>query len=188
MNVMVHGRNVDVSDWMKGYITKKVDKLERYLKQITDVRAELSHNSTRAAEDRYTAQITIWAGGQLLRAEESTSDIVASIDMALDKIANQIRRFKGKKYDHHRRAAQAANREAVGAPVAEEVVEEDEEVGHILRHKQFVVEPMNEEEAVEQMELLGHSFFLFFNPADAGVNLVYKRKDGNYGVLQPTVG
>jgi putative sigma-54 modulation protein len=97
MNVMVHGRNVDVSDWMKGYITKKVDKLERYLKQITDVRAELSHNSTRAAEDRYTAQITIWAGGQLLRAEESTSDIVASIDMALDKIANQIRRFKGRK-------------------------------------------------------------------------------------------
>ena len=86
MKVMVHGRNVDVTDYMKEYVTKKVGKLERYLPQIGEVRAELTQNMTRSANDRYTAQVTIWANGQILRAEEATSDIFASIDATVDKI------------------------------------------------------------------------------------------------------
>ena len=114
MEVIVQGRNVDVNDWIREYVEKKVSKLERYLPQIDEVRAELTHTPTRAANDRYTAQITLRAGGQILRAEESTADIFASVDAAVDKIYRQIRRFKGRQYKSKRRAAAAATRRCLG--------------------------------------------------------------------------
>jgi putative sigma-54 modulation protein len=190
MKVMVHGRNVDVTDYVKEYVTKKVGKLERYLPQIGDVRAELTQNMTRSADDRYTAQITIWTNGQILRAEEATSDIFASIDATVDKMSSQIRRFKGRRYDNRRRASHAVTREAeiIATTVsAEEAAEVEEEAVHIIRRKEFMIQPMDEEEAVEQMELLGHDFFVFFNPQSKSVNVIYKRKDGNYGLLQPMI-
>jgi putative sigma-54 modulation protein len=189
MKVMVHGRNVDVTDYVKEYVTKKVGKLERYLPQIGEVRAELTQNMTRSADDRFTAQVTIWANGQILRAEESTSDIFASIDATIDKMSSQIRRFKGRRYDNRRRASHAVTREAeVAATVAaEEEIEAEEEAAHIIRRKEFMVQPMDEEEAAEQMELLGHDFFVFYNPSAKGINVIYKRKDGNYGLLHPQI-
>jgi putative sigma-54 modulation protein len=190
MQLIVHSRNVEVTDWVREYVQKKVGKLERYLPQAQDVRAELTHSPTRAANDRYTAQITVWANGQIMRAEESTSDIFASIDATVDKMYRQITRLKGRRFDGRRRAA-AASMEAEMAPAveAEESADADEtSSGHIIRRKQFVVEPMNEEEAVEQMELLGHDFYVFLNPAVNTVNVVYRRKDGNYGLLQPVAG
>jgi putative sigma-54 modulation protein len=187
MKVQVNGRNVEVNDYLKDYVTKKVGKLERYLPQITEARAELTQNMTRSASDRYTSQITVWTSGQMLRAEESTSDILASIDATVDKMASQVRRFKGRRYENRRRASHA-----VSAEVERSVTEVDElpeeEPGRVIRRKQFAVQPMNEEEAVEQMELLGHDFFVFFDPEAGTVNVVYRRKDGNYGVLQPITG
>ena len=190
MKVMVHGRNVDVTDYMKEYVTKKVGKLERYLPQIGEVRAELTQNMTRSANDRYTAQVTIWANGQILRAEEATSDIFASIDATVDKISSQIRRFKGRRYDNRRRASHVATKEVelAAAAVAEGVAEPDEELGHIIRRKEFQLQPMDEEEALEQMELLGHDFFVFYNVDNKAINVIYKRKDSNYGLLLPTMG
>lgn len=190
MQLTVHGRNVEVTDWVREYVEKKVTRLERYLPQMKEIRAELTHSATRSADDRYTAQVTVWANGQILRAEESTSDIFASIDATIDKMSKQVRRFKGRRYDSRRRAAAAASLEVEmngGTPLA---IEEEEEVesaaGQIVRRKQFMVEPMNEEEALEQMELLGHDFFVFFNPDSNAVNVIYRRKeDGNYGLLQP---
>ncbi|MBK8045698.1 MAG: ribosome-associated translation inhibitor RaiA [Anaerolineales bacterium] len=187
MKVIVHGRNVDVTDYMKEYVTKKVGKLERYLPKIGEVRAELSHNTSRSANDRYTAQITIWANGQIMRAEEVTSDIFAAIDASVDKIASQIRRFKGRRYDNRRRASHAATEKVESEVIAEAAEEEVEEPGYIIKRKEFLVQPMHEEEALEQMELLGHDFFLFFNPKGNSVNVIYRRKDGNYGLLQPSL-
>jgi putative sigma-54 modulation protein len=189
MKVMVHGRNVDVTDYVKEYVTKKVGKLERYLPQIGEVRAELTQNMTRSADDRFTSQITIWTNGQILRAEESTSDIFASIDATVDKMSSQIRRFKGRRYDNRRRASHVVTREAEVAAVAatEEMSEAEEEAVRIIRRKEFMIQPMDEDEAVEQMELLGHDFFVFFNPQAKAVNVIYKRRDGNYGLLQPQV-
>jgi putative sigma-54 modulation protein len=187
---MVHGRNVDVTDYVKEYVTKKVGKLERYLPQIGEVRAELTQNMTRSADDRFTAQVTIWANGQILRAEESTSDIFASIDATVDKMSSQIRRFKGRRYDNRRRASHAVTREAEVAATTvatEDAAEAEEEAVRIIRRKEFMIQPMDEEEAAEQMELLGHDFFVFFNPSAKSVNVIYKRKDGNYGLLQPQV-
>ena len=189
MKVMVNGRNIEVTDYMREYVTKKVGRLERYLPQIGDVRADLNQNMARSADDRFTAQITIWTNGQILRAEESTSDIFASVDATVDKISSQIRRFKGRRHDSKRRASHAVTREVelVAAEVAEELATE-EEPGHIIRRKQFLVEPMDEEEALEQMELLGHDFFVFHNPQTNNINVIYRRKDGNYGLLIPSVG
>lgn len=187
MQLIVHGRNVDITDWVREYLQKKVGKLERYLPQAREARAELTHSPTRAAEDRYTAQITIWANGQILRAEESTSDIFASIDATADKMYRQITRFKGRRYDGRRRAAAAASLEAEMLLLPAEEVEEEEAAagGQIVRRKEFLVEPMNEEEALEQMELLGHDFYIFFNPDANAIDVIYRRRDGNYGLLQP---
>ena len=190
MQLTVHGRNVEVTDWVREYVEKKVTRLERYLPQMKEIRAELTQRATRSADDRYTAQVTVWAGGQILRAEESTSDIFASIDATIDKMAKPVRRFKGRRYDSKRRAAAAASLEVEMNGVVPVGVEEADEAevaaGQIIRRKQFVVEAMHEEEALEQMELLGHDFFVFFNPESKGINVIYRRKEDNdYGLLQP---
>lgn len=191
MNLIVHGRNVEVNDWVREYVEKKVGKLERYLSQIDDARVELTYSPTRSASDRYTCQLTLWSGGQILRAEESTSDIFASVDATVDKVYRQIRRFKGRRYQSKRRAAAHASAEAemVALAVAEEVVAEEEEeaTGVIVRRKEFVLQPLDEEEALEQMELLGHDFFIYLNPDTHSANVIYRRKDENYGLLEPKV-
>jgi putative sigma-54 modulation protein len=187
MQLLVHGRNVEVNDWIREYVDKKVGKLERFLPQVNDARIELTQNTTRAAEDRYTAQITLWANGQILRAEESTSDILASVDATVDKMSRQIRRVKGRR-DQRRRASAAVNAQAdITATMIEESPDE-EEVGHIIRRKEFALEPMDEEEAVAQMELLGHDFFVYYDMDAKAVNVVYRRRDGQFGLLQPRFG
>lgn len=188
MQLLVHGRNVEVTDWIREYVDKKVGKLERFLPEANDARIELTHNTTRAAGDRYTAQITVWTNGQILRAEESTSDILASVDATVDKMSRQIRRFKDRRYQGRRRASAAANAEADVAATMIEEAPDEEEVGHIIRRKEFALEPMDEEEAVAQMELLGHDFFVYYDMAAKAVNVLYRRRDGQYGLLQPRFG
>lgn len=186
MKVLVHGRNVEITDWVEEYVQKRVKRLERYLPNIVEVRADLTESATRAAEDRFTAQITIWESRQILRAEETTADIYASIDAAVDKISRQIQRFKGRMTKEKRRATSVAAMQAdMAAAALVEGVESEEEPGHIIRRKSFSIRPMHEEEAVEQMELLGHDFFVFQNAETNSTNVIYKRKDGNYGLLQP---
>lgn len=189
MQLLVHGRNVEITDWIREYVNKKVGRLERYLNQVSDARIELSHNATRAADDRYTAQLTIWSNGHILRAEESTADILVSIDSAAEKMSQQIHRFKGRHYQNRRRQSAALNAEAqlAATMVAEEDVEE-EEAGKIIRRKEFILQPLDEEEAVAQMELLGHDFFVYYDVDAKAVNVVYRRRDGQYGLLQPRLG
>lgn len=187
MKLDVHGRNIEVTDWIKEYVEKKVSRLERFLPQVREARADLVYSDTRAAADRYTAQLTIWANGQILRAEESTGDIFASIDAIIDKMTRQIERHKGRRVKSKRRAASMAETELAAAVVSEEVEAAVVEAaqGEIVRTKRFAAQPMDTDEAIEQMELLGHDFFVFFNMDDGAMNVVYKRRDGNYGLLQP---
>ena len=187
MKVLVHGRNVEITDWIEEYVAKKVKRLERYVPNVSELRAEVSQAQTRSAQDRFTVQITMLSSGQILRAEETTSDIFASIDTAVDKISRQIEPFKGRTTKERRRASAsvAHQSELVTMVTDAEADAAEEPEGQIMRHKQFAMQPMNEEEALEQMELLGHDFFIFFNPDSKSANVIYKRKDGNYGVLQP---
>ena len=188
MQLIVHGRNIEINEWIEEYVEKKVSKLERFVNGgLEEVRAELTQSNTRTDDDRYTFQVTMRANKQLLRAEESTSDIFASIDAAVDKLSRQVKRSVERRRSKRRQSV-ATNTEAVMAATAilDEVADE-EGAGRIIRRKQFILEPMDEEEALDQLELLGHDFFLFFNPDANAVNLIYRRKDGNYGLLQPEI-
>ncbi|MCS6842716.1 MAG: ribosome-associated translation inhibitor RaiA [Caldilineales bacterium] len=189
MQLTIKGRNMEVTDRLRNYAEKKIGKLDRFLPDIMEVRVDLAEESTRKASERYVAQVTVRSNGTLLRAEERSNDIYAAIDMVTDKLHVQIGRYKGKR----RRKIERAQAQAVVAEELQytdlveqmEAVEEEPIVGRIVRVKRFPMTPMSEEEAIEQMELLGHDFFVFYNPADAAVNVIYRRSDGNYGLLQP---
>ena len=185
-NIEVIARNMRLTDNTREYVEKKAAKLERYLQEIDEVRIELSHAKTaRSATDRQVAQITLRGKGVILRTEERADDLHAAFDAALDKMQRQIDRFKGKHYRGRGDGRSAA-----------EVVEEDlpvDETGELLpliaRRKKFVVLPMSEDEAVEQMCLLGHdNFFVFFNAEQNSIQVLYKRRNGTYGLIEPVVG
>lgn len=175
MQLIVQGKNMEVTDRLQEYIEKKVGKLDRYLPTITEARIELSVEGAKSAKDRQVAQLTVRSKGTFLRAEERTADMFASIDAIVDKMYRQIVRYKGKRYGRGRGPGEM--------PPVEEF--EEEEPPRIVRTKRFQVAPMDEEEAIEQMELLGHDFFIFFNVDANGINVIYRRKDGNYGLLEP---
>lgn len=180
-------RNMRLTDNTREYVEKKAAKLERYLQDIDEIRVELSHvKSARSALDRQVAQITVHGKGFILRSEERADDVHAAFDTALDKIQRQIDRYKGKRYRGRGDGRSAA-----------EVVEEEEmpvdETGELLpligRRKRFIILPMTEDEAVEQMRLLGHdNFFVFFNAEQNAIQVLYRRRNGTYGLIEPVVG
>ena len=179
-------RNMRLTDNIRDYVEKKAAKLERFLQEIDEIRVELSHiKSARSALDRQVAQITVHGKGFILRSEERAEDIHAAFDAALEKVQRQIDRYKGKHY-HGRGDGRSAA----------EVLEEDlpvDETGELLpliaRRKKFIVLPMNEDEAVEQMRLLGHdNFFVFFNAEQNSIQVLYRRRNGTYGLIEPIVG
>jgi len=179
MDVTIRGRNLEVTPRLQDYVEKKVDRLDRYLGTINEVRVDLGVENTRSDADSQVAQFTLHTRKTILRAEARTDDIYASIDASIDKLHRQIERYKGKR-DQRTRGADAET-----VPTEEETVEPS--TPEIVRVKRFDVVPMDTEEAIEQMELLGHDFFLFYNDEEGAINLVYRRKDGNYGLLQPQV-
>lgn len=179
--------NMRLTDNTREYIEKKAEKLERHLPGIDEVRVDLTHAKTaRSAIDRQVAQITVRGKGFILRTEERADDLHAAFDSALDKIQRQIERYKGKHY--HGRGD--------GRSVAEALNEEElpvDETGELLpliaRRKKFIVLPMMPDEAVEQMRLLGHdNFFIFFNAEQNSIQVLYRRRNGTYGLIEPVVG
>lgn len=179
-------RNMRLTDNTRDYVEKKAAKLDRYLQEIDEIRIELSHiRSARSAQDRQVAQITVHGKGFILRSEERADDIHAAFDTALDKMQRQVDRYKGKHY-HGRGDGRSA------AEVVEEEMPVDE-TGELLpligRRKKFVVLPMTEDEAVEQMRLLGHdNFFIFFNAEQNSIQVLYRRRNGTYGLIEPVIG
>lgn len=179
--------NMRLTDNVRAYVEKKAAKLERHLHGIDEIRVEMSHIKTaRSAADRQVAQITVHGKGFILRTEERADDIHAAFDTALEKMQRQVDRYKGKHYRGRGDGRSAA-----------EVVEEEElpmdETGELLpligRRKKFIVLPMTEDEAVEQMRLLGHdNFFIFFNADQNSIQVLYRRRDGTYGLIEPVVG
>lgn len=185
--IEITARNMRLTDNTRDYVEKKAAKLERYLQEIDEIRVELSHiKSARSAQDRQVAQITAHGKGFILRSEERSDDIHAAFDTALDKVQRQIDRYKGKHYHGRgdgRSAAEVVDNEE--APV--------DETGELLpliaRRKKFIVLPMTEDEAVEQMRLLGHdNFFVFFNAEQNSIQVLYRRRNGSYGLIEPVVG
>jgi putative sigma-54 modulation protein len=187
MQFVIHGKNMEISDWMKSYVEKKLGKLDRYLPIIDETRVELSVEKTKSANHSQVCQVTVHSKGAILRAEERAGDMRDAIDTVVDKMYRQIARYKGKRWNRGRPSAGA---EFTGEPlplVEADAEDEDEAAEYIVRRKRFVANPMDEDEAIQQMELLGHDFFVFYNVDAAGLNVVYKRRDGQYGLLQPDI-
>ena len=186
--IEVYGRNMDVTDRIRTYVNKKVAKLDRYLPGIEEARVDVAYvKSARSAADRQVAQITVRGKGFILRSEERADDIIAALDTALDKMQRRIERYKGK---HYRGRGDGRSAAEVATPEVEEAEEESGELGPVIaRKKRFVLHPMDEMEAIEQMILLGHdNFFVFYNANTSAVNILYRRRDGTYGLIEPEVG
>jgi putative sigma-54 modulation protein len=181
----IQARNLEITDRINDYIEKKASKLDKFLPAIDETRVELTfEKSARSAADRHIAQITVRGKNLLLRSEERADDIFAAFDSAMDKIQRQIDRYKGKRYRGRGDGRSAAE----VAPMPEEVFEpEEEEI--VVRRKKFALVPMNEAEAIEQMKLLGHDNFFIFFDADANrIKVLYRRRNGTYGLIEPEVG
>ena len=186
MQLTIKGKNVEVTDWVRQYIDKKIGKLDRYLPTLREARVELSEEATSNPEQRQVVQVTFFdRRGMILRGEERSSDLFAAVDTALDKMYRQIARYKGKRRAARHRNGSLEEDEWGETPPVEFEEEEDERYGPIVRTKRFVMSPMSTEEAIEQMELLGHTFFVFYNADDGAVNVIYRRRDGNYGLIIP---
>lgn len=173
MNVNVRGKNIDVTPALKDYVEKKITKVTKQFKTVGDISAVL-----KVEKGNHIVEITVPASGILLRAQETTKDMYSSIDLVIEKIERQVHKYKTRlmkrKYNNFQDVA----------PVVTEVAEDDGEF-KIIKNKSFTMHPMTAEEAILQMNLVNHDFFVFYDPDFGGVNVVYRRKDGNYGLLAP---
>lgn len=184
MELQVFAHHMDLTPRLEGYVAKKTERLDRYMPHLTEVRVDLTEQNARNAQQRQVAQITIRdRRGTVLRAEERHNDMFAAVDAVVDKIYRQISRYRGKQ--RRTRRAGAGVDEFLGEPLPVEEVEEVEEAGKIVRTKQFSLTPMSPEEAIDQMALLGHDFFVFFNAQSRNVNVIYRRREGDFGLLEP---
>ena len=172
MNLVISGKNLDITEGLRSAVEEKIGKLERYFTDSTEVHVTLS-----TEKNRQKIEITIPMKGSIIRAEEVSSDMYVSIDLVEEVIERQLRKYKNK----------LIARQQGGGNFQKEFIEketEDQEV-KIIRTKRFDIKPMYPEDACVQMELLGHSFFAFVNAETDEINVVYKRKGGTYGIMEP---
>lgn len=180
--VQVFGREMNVDPTLEEYVTKKASKLDRYIDGVEEARVDLTfRKATRAAEDRFKAQITLKGKKFTLRSEERTDQVHSAFDAAIDKMQRQIERYKGK---HYRAKADSAPQD----DIAVEEMAGAEAAPLIARRKRFLLHPMDEREAIEQMKLLGHeNFFVFYNMDAACVSVIYQRGDGSFGLIDTEI-
>lgn len=174
MKIIISGRNIEITEALKEKTTKKIKKLEKFFDQETEAHVTLSVQKTRQI-----VEVTIYFNGAVMRGEESNGDMYASIDKVVDVLEGQIRRNKTRLEKKLREYAF----EEQGSDGETDVPEEHD--FKVVRSKRFAVKPMTVEEAILQMNLLGHEFFMFSNADTKEVNVVYKRKRGDYGLIEP---
>ncbi|MBO9542646.1 ribosome-associated translation inhibitor RaiA [bacterium] len=183
MELVIKGHHVEVTDALRDYADKKVGRVVRNVDGVIETQVELSVNKNPSVPDNQIVEVTLFAKGTVIRAEVSTESMYASLDLVADKLERQIRRYRQKLNGHDRHHRQ----KTATAVAAEPMVEATEEVEReIVRSKSFPVLPMSPDDAAVQMELLGHNFFMFINQFTSQVNVIYHRKDGNYGLIEPT--
>lgn len=193
MDVQIKTRDLKMTDGLQEYIDNRVERLGRVQEPVIDAVLELRGEKRRSGGEMVIAQFTIRTNRTILRTEEKDHDPHVAIDQTVDRMERQIRRYRDKKIfvPRRRRRAHANQPTEIEMPPTDDIFDElegeeqDWEPQSAVRRKRFSVLPMDETEAIEQMELLGHDFFVFFNPDDGQINVMYRRYDGEYGVIQP---
>jgi putative sigma-54 modulation protein len=176
VRLQVKGRNVEVSDSLKTYAQEKLGKLDKHLHDAARLELELAVERNPSISANHVAEATIWTKGPVLRAREASVDHKASIDQLVEKLERQVKRYREKRRRHR------------GSSVIEEIPADALPVDgepQIVKSKRFPVKPMTPEEAVLQLELVGHDFFVFQNAETMDVNVVYRRRDRSYGLIEP---
>lgn len=185
MEMTFRGRHMEVPTQVQEFARRKLRRLERHLAAATEAVVEVREEGVKAAGERYLAQITIDCNGTYLRAEERGQNLYAALDAALDTLARQVGRYKEKLQQRRRPAAAAMAAAAASEGPPEGGAEVGASLGRVARVKSFPVKPMTAEEAIEQMELLGHDFYLFFDAEAQQYALLYRRRQGDYGLIIP---
>lgn len=187
MRLQVKGKNLSVNPDIQAYAEQKLHKIERHLHdEATQVELELSVEKNPSIAESQVAEATIWTKGPVLRARESSRDMRAAIDLLVDKLERQAKRYREKRQRKHITRQRKLRDQTVLEADAE--LDGDEALADeplIVKTKQFAVKPMSAEEAALQLELIGHDFFVFRNDDSEEVNVLYRRRDGNYGLIEP---
>lgn len=182
MDLQVHPHSIPLTDELRAFIDRRLGRLDRYLDRVVDAKLELREDQRRTGGPRQVAQLTIATSFGLLRAEEEAADVRAAVDAVAAKMERQVARYRSK-WKSRRRGHHAP------APDLPEVADEPEDAEAaapaILRTKSYSAKPATPEEAIDQMELLGHTFFVFVDAGTGATNVVYRRKQGGYGLLRP---
>lgn len=179
MIINIRGKNIEVTDALGEYVEKRIGKLDRFFD--TETEAQVLLGVTR---ENNIIEVTILLNGMILRGEESTPDMYASIDLVVDKLEKQIEKYKTKL---NRNLRQKASKRMIKQEREAKNVDLEEDEPQVVRVKRFAMKPMTVEEAVLQMNLLDHDFFLFFDAEVEAVSVIYRRKDGNYGLIEPEI-
>jgi putative sigma-54 modulation protein len=194
MKLVIHGKNIEITNAIHDYVHQKIEKAANHFQNLTtEIDVHLSVARNPRVTSKQTAEVTIYANGSIIRAEESSENLYASIDLVADKIARQLRKFKEKRADKSQPRAKLET-------ALETAVELPELVGNltslqepmlpqaVVRTKYFAMPPMTVEEALEQLELVDHDFYMFRNAETGEINVIYERNHGGYGVIQPRNG
>lgn len=169
MNIIVNGRHLEVTPALRSYAVEKIEKFERYLSNITEATVTLS-----VEKYRHRAEVLLKANGVLIQAEGITGEIYASIDEVVEKLDKQVKKYKEKLVSHRKGEGRTGGAEQPFSAGGERIIK-----------KRFDMKPMNPDEAAMQMDLLDKDFFVFSNYASGQINVIYRRKDGDYGLIEP---
>ena len=189
MQIIIKGKNIELTPALKGYAEEKIGKIDRYFDRGTKIEIELGVEKNPSIADNQTVEVSVFADhSSVIRAKQSSADMYSSIDLIVDKLGKRLKKLKDKsdsRHDKHHKETIRQNGFASAEPFIEEEASADDEIA-IVKRKQFSVKPMTPEEAAMEMDLLGHSFFFFTNSESDKSNVIYRRRDGNVGLIEPS--
>ncbi len=189
MKLVIQGKNIEITDAIREYVNQKIEKAVSHFQSLTtEVDIHLSVARNPRINPKQTAEVTIYANGSVIRAEESTESLYASIDLVADKIARQLRKFKEKRHDNKTQNSVKTVTAVEEHPVVADLIGDrtPELPAEVVRTKYFAMPPMTVKEALEQLQIIDHDFYMFRNAETGEINVLYERKThGGYGVIQP---
>ena len=187
MKLVIQGKNIEITDSIREYVNQKIEKaITHFQSMITEVDVHLSVARNPRINSKQVAEVTIYVNGAVVRAEEGSENLYASIDLVADKISRQLRKYKEKRYDKHHAPLKTAE-VLSDQPVMTELPTDrtPELVDRVVRTKYFAMPPMTVQEALDHLELIDHDFYVFCNAETGEINVVYERNHGGFGVIQP---
>ena len=190
MKLVIHGKNIEITDAIREYVHQKIEKAVSHFQSITnEVDVHLSVARNPRISPRQAAEVTIYANGNVIRAEESSESLYASIDLVADKIARQLRKYKERRQDQKTQAQPTTEVVVAESLVTDLIGDRTPELpNEVVRTKYFSMPPMTLAEALEQLQLVGHDFYMFHNSETGEINVIYERNHGGYGVIHPRNG